>query len=74
MEFCSERELDPCKGASKLTGRGKRANQEAPKCVARAKRIVGGFEVPSGSNLGEGDVGVKIWTAMTIELPGLEED
>jgi hypothetical protein len=28
--------------------------------------------VPSRSDLGECDVGIKVWTAMMIELPGSE--
>jgi hypothetical protein len=49
-------------------------NQEAPKYVPRAKRIAGGLGVPSRSDLGEGYVGIKVWTAMMIELPGVIED
>jgi hypothetical protein len=29
---------------------------------------------PSRSDLGEGDVGINVWTAMMIELPGVRED
>src|SRR3984893_10387806 len=41
---------DPYRGASKLAGRSKCVNQEAPKYVPRAERIAGGLGVPSRPN------------------------
>ena len=57
-----------------MAGRSKCVNQEAPKDVPRVKRIAGRLGVPSRSDLGEGDVGINVWTAMMIELPGVRED
>src|SRR5262249_58301198 len=54
---------DPYRGASNLGGRSKCVNQEAPKYVPRVKRIAGGLGVPSCSELGEGDVGIVVWTS-----------
>ena len=51
---------DPYRGASNLTGRSRRVNQEAPKYVPRAKRIAGESGVPSRSDLGEGHVGIEV--------------
>jgi hypothetical protein len=51
---------DPYRGASNLTGRSRRVNQEAPKYVPRAKRIAGELGVPSRSDLGEGHVGIEV--------------
>ena len=57
-----------------MAGRSKCVNREAPKYLTRVERIAGGLGVPSRSDLGEGDVGIKVWTAMMIELPGVRED
>ena len=57
-----------------MVGRSKCVNREAPKYVPRVKRIAGGLGAPSCSDLGEGDVGINVWTAMMIELPGVRED
>ena len=54
---------DPYRGASNLAGCSKCVNREAPKDVPRAKRIAGGLGVPSRSELGEGDVGIEVWTS-----------
>jgi len=54
---------DPYRGASNLAGRSKCVNREAPKYLPRVKRIAGGLGVPSRSDLGEGDVGIEVWTS-----------
>ena len=54
---------DPYRGASNLAGRSKCVNREAPKYVPRLKRIAGRLGVPSCSDLGEGDVGIEVWTS-----------
>src|SRR4029077_16142567 len=54
---------DPYRGASNLAGRSKCVNQEAPKDVPRGKRIAGRLGVPSCSELGEGHVGIEVWTS-----------
>jgi hypothetical protein len=46
-----------------LAGRSKSVNREAPKDVPRVERIAGGLGVPSCSDLGEGDVGIEVWTS-----------
>jgi hypothetical protein len=46
-----------------LAGRSKCVNQEAPKDVPRVKRIAGRLGVPSCSELGEGHVGIEVWTS-----------
>jgi hypothetical protein len=46
-----------------LAGRSKCVNREAPKYVPRVKRIAGVLGVPSCSDLGEGDVGIEVWTS-----------
>ena len=51
---------DPYRGASKLAGRSRCVNQEAPKYVPRVKRIAGETGVPSRSDLGEGHVGIEV--------------
>ena len=56
-----------------MAGRSKCVNQEAPKYVARVKRIAGMLGVPSRSDLGEGHVGIATWTG-DVELPGVRED
>ena len=38
-------------------------NQEAPKDGPRVKRIAVGLGVPSCSELGEGDIGIEVWTS-----------
>ena len=63
---------DPYRGASNLAGRSKCVNREAPKDVPRVKRIAGRLGVPSRSDLGEGDVGIEVWTG-DDELPGVIE-
>jgi len=54
---------DPYRGASNLAGRSKCVNREAPKYLPRVKRIAGRLGVPSRSDLGEGDVGIEVWTS-----------
>jgi hypothetical protein len=63
---------DPYRGASNLAGRSKCVNREAPKYLPRVKRIAGRLGVPSRSDLGEGDVGIEVWTG-DDELPGVIE-
>ena len=63
---------DPYRGASNLAGRSKCVNREAPKYLTRVERIAGGLGVPSCSDLGEGDVGIEVWTG-DDELPGVIE-
>ena len=63
---------DPYRGASNLAGRSKCVNREAPKDVPRVKRIAGRLGGPSRSDLGEGDVGIEVWTG-DDELPGVIE-
>jgi len=46
-----------------LAGRSKCVNREAPKYLTRVERIAGGLGVPSCSELGEGDVGIEVWTS-----------
>ena len=46
-----------------MAGRSKCVNREAPKDVPRVKRIAGRLGVPSRSDLGEGDVGIEVWTS-----------
>ena len=55
-----------------MAGRSKCVNREAPKDLPRVKRIAGGLGVPSRSDLGEGDVGIEVWTG-DDELPGVIE-
>src|SRR3974377_1015949 len=55
--------FDPYRGASNLAGRSKCVNREAPKYLTRVERIAGGLGVPSCSDLGEGDVGIEVWTS-----------
>ena len=45
---------------------------EASKDVPGVKRIAGVLGVPSRSDLGEGHVGIAIWTG-DVELPGVRE-
>src|SRR3974377_1768565 len=54
---------DPCRGASNLAGRSKCVNREAPKYLPRVKRIAGGVGGRSRADLGEGDVGIEVWTS-----------
>jgi hypothetical protein len=46
-----------------LAGRSKCVNREAPKYLTRVERIAGGLGVPSCSDLGEGHVGIEVWTS-----------
>ena len=55
-----------------MAGRSKCVNREAPKYLTRVERIAGGLGVPSCSELGEGDVGIEVWTG-DDELPGVIE-
>ena len=55
-----------------MAGRSKCVNREAPKDVPRVKRIAGRLGGPSRSDLGEGDVGIEVWTG-DDELPGVIE-
>src|ERR1700758_4195194 len=59
---------DPYRGASNLAGRSKCVNREAPKYLTRVERIAGGLGVPSCSDLGEGDVGIEVWTCDDREI------
>jgi hypothetical protein len=61
-------------GASNLAGRSKCVNQEAPKVIARVKRIAGALGVPSRSTLGEGHVDIAALERSMIGLPGVVED
>src|SRR5262249_16900048 len=57
-----------------LAGRSKCVNQEAPKVIARVKRIAGVLGVPSRSTLGEGHVDIVALERSMIGLPEVVED